>query len=229
MAAWCIWFSFWLFNAYMEFRFHTSHQMMVTRDIKRSDAPSVHIVCLMSWTMHEVCNTFWSMSPLSLEAKTPLFPVPSDSLNTPYPSDSHLCIFCNLVVLHRPRLCLCHFLSCLWKLIHSWRCSSCCWYSSSFSCSLRRWEYGVHSSFNYIYTYIYIHIYIYIYIYTYIYNIYIYAHPPKIHLLQPCICDCFICSSTSIIYRPIWYHLLSRNQNKIIGLLRGGFQGEGFP
>lgn len=107
-------------------------------DIKRSNAPSVHIVCLMSWTVHEVCNTFWFMNPMSLEAKTPLFPVASDSINTPYPSDFHLCIFCNLVLLHRRgRLCLCHsrhFLSCLWQLIH-WRCSGC--YSGSFSCSLR--------------------------------------------------------------------------------------------
>lgn len=27
MAAWCIWFSFWLFNAYVEFRFRNSHQL----------------------------------------------------------------------------------------------------------------------------------------------------------------------------------------------------------
>lgn len=53
--------------------------------------------------MNEVCNTFWFMNPMSLEAKTPLFLVASDSINTPYPSDFHLCIFCNLVLLHRPR------------------------------------------------------------------------------------------------------------------------------
>lgn len=28
--------------------------------------------------------------------------------------------------------------------------------------------------------------------------------PPKTYLLQPCICDCFICSSNFPIYEPIW-------------------------